>query len=87
MSAYDYQKISHLIPNIKNPVFNRSEQLALKNGFEVVYDNDAYNGRYFIKDGKKWIHNIEALKRQLRVNCDSELLEYDYDVVSYYETH
>ena len=52
-----------------------------------VYDEDAYNGRYFIKDGKKWIHNIEALKRQLRVNCDSELLEYDYDVVSYYETH
>ena len=43
----------------------RSEQLAVKNGFEVVYDKDAYNGRYFIKDGKKWIHNIDALKRQL----------------------
>lgn len=87
MSAYNYNEISQFLQNIKNSDFNRSEQLALKNGFEVVYDNDAYNGRYFIKDGKKWIHNIDALKRQLRVNCDSELSEYDYDVVSYYETH
>ena len=61
--------------------------MAIKNGFEVVYDKDAYNGRYFIKDAKKWIHNIDALKRQLRVNRDSELSEYDYDVVAYYETH
>ena len=87
MSAYNYNEISQFLQNIKNSDFNRSELLAIKNGFEVVYDEDAYNGRYFIKDGKKWIHNIEALKRQLRVNCDSELLEYDYDVVSYYETH
>ena len=87
MSAYNYNEISQFLQNIKNSDFYRSELLAIKNGFEVVYDEDAYNGRYFIKDGKKWIHNIEALKRQLRVNCDSELLEYDYDVVSYYETH
>jgi len=87
MSAYNYNEISQFLQNIKNSDFNRSELLAIKNGFEVVYDEDAYNGRYFIKDGKKWIHNIDALKRQLRVNCDSELSEYDYDVVSYYETH
>ncbi len=87
MSAYNHNEISQLLQNIKNSDFNRSEQLAVKNGFEVVYDKDAYNGRYFIKDGKKWIHNIEALKRQLRVNSDSELSEYDYDVVAYYETH
>lgn len=87
MSAYNYNEISQFLQNIKNSDFNRSEQLAVKNGFEVVYDKDAYNGRYFIKDGKKWIHNIEALKRQLRVNSDSELSEYDYDVVAYYETH
>ena len=87
MSAYNHNEISQLLQNIKNSDFNRSEQLAVKNGFEVVYDKDAYNGRYFIKDGKKWIHNIDALKRQLRVNSDSELSEYDYDVVAYYETH
>jgi hypothetical protein len=87
MSAYNYAEISKLLQNIKNPDFNRSEQLAVKNGFEVVYDKDAYNGRYFIKDGKKWIHNIDALKRQLRKDSDSELSEYDYDVVAYYETH
>ncbi len=87
MSAYNHNEISQLLQNIKNSDFNRSELLAIKNGFEVVYDKDAYNGRYFIKDGKKWIHNIEALKRQLRVNSDSELSEYDYDVVAYYETH
>ena len=87
MSAYNHNEISQLLQNIKNSDFNRSELLAIKNGFEVVYDKDAYNGRYFIKDGKKWIHNIDALKRQLRVNSDSELSEYDYDVVAYYETH
>lgn len=87
MSAYNYNEISQFLQNIKNSDFNRSELLAIKNGFEVVYDEDAYNGRYFIKDGKKWIHNIDALKRQLRVNSDSELSEYDYDVVAYYETH
>ncbi|WP_323590792.1 hypothetical protein [Aliarcobacter butzleri] len=87
MSAYNYNEISQLLQNIKNSDFNRSELLAIKNGFEVVYDEDAYNGRYFIKDGKKWIHNIEALKRQLRINSDAELSEYDYDVSAYYKTH
>ena len=87
MSAYNYNEISQFLQNIKNSDFNRSELLAIKNGFEVVYDKDAYNGRYFIKDGKKWIHNIDALKRQLRVNSDSELSEYDYDVSAYYKTH
>ncbi|MCT7540327.1 hypothetical protein N5T82_10775 [Aliarcobacter cryaerophilus] len=87
MSAYNYNEISQFLQNIKNSDFNRSELLAIKNGFEVVYDEDAYNGRYFIKDGKKWIHNIEALKRQLRINSDAELSEYDYDVSAYYKTH
>ena len=89
MGAFGYTKrketTSYVAAN--NPDFNYSEKSALRNGFDVVYDEDAYNGRYFVKEGKKWIHNIDALKRQLRVNCDSELSEYDYDVVSYYETH
>ena len=50
-------------------------------------DENAYNGRYFIKDGKKWIHNIDALKRQLGINNDRELENMDYDVDSYHQTH
>lgn len=85
MSSYNYKQVSQQLEKHLN--FNRSEQLAIKSGFTMVIDVNAFNGRYFIQDGKKWIHNIDALKRQLRVNRDSELSEYDYDVVAYYETH
>lgn len=67
--------------------FNRSEQLALNNGFQVVLDGDAYNGRYFIKDGKKWIHNLSALKRQMGTYRDNEVESMGYDVAAYYATH
>lgn len=67
--------------------FNRSEYLALKNGFQVVLDENAYNGRYFIKDGKKWIHNISALKSQLRIYDDYGVEKMGYDVAVYYQTH
>lgn len=87
MSAYNYNEISQFLQNIKNSDFNRSELLAIKNGFEVVYDEDAYNGRYFIKDGKKWIHNIDALKRQFGTSSDSEVEEKGYDVEAYYSYH
>lgn len=87
MSAYNYNEISQFLQNIKNSDFNRSELLAIKNGFEVVFDENAYNGRYFIKDGKKWIHNIDALKRQFGTSSDSEVEEKGYDVVAYYSCH
>ncbi len=87
MSAYNYNEISQFLQNIKNSDFNRSELLAIKNGFEVVYDKDAYNGRYFIKDGKKWIHNIDALQRQFGMSSDSEVEEKGYDVEAYYSCH
>lgn len=67
--------------------FTRSEQKALQNGFEVIYDENAYNGRYFVKNGKKWIHNIDALKRQLGTSSDSEVEEKGYDVEAYYSCH
>lgn len=87
MSAYNYNEISQFLQNIKNSDFNRSELLAIKNGFEVVFDENAYNGRYFVKDSKKWIHNIEALKRQLGTSSDSEVEEKGYDVEAYYSCH
>ena len=64
--------------------FTRSEQKALQNGFEVIYDENAYNGRYFVKNGKKWIHNIDALKSQLRIRNDNVLAQNGYDVDAYY---
>ena len=85
MSAYNYNEISQQLKQITNSDFNRSELLAIKNGFDVVFDEDAYNGRYFIKDGKKWIHNIDALKRQINVSCDDALEDKGYNVEAYYD--
>jgi hypothetical protein len=85
MSAYNYQRVSTQFDQKLN--FNRSEQLAINNGFKVVLDEDAYNGRYFIKDGKKWIHNIAALKKQCGVYDNSVLEQMGYDVYAYFETH
>lgn len=85
MSAYNYRQTSKVLNKQLN--FNRSEQLALKNGFEVVLDEKAYNGRYFVREGKIWIHNISALKKQLRIYNNKELELHGYDVKAYFETH
>ncbi len=89
MGAFGYAKrketTSYVAAN--NPGFNNSEKTALRNGFEVVYDEDAYNGRYFVKEGKKWIHNIAALKGQLNISNDYQLARMGYDVDTYYACH
>lgn len=89
MGAFGYatskEKTSYVSAN--NPSFNFSEKKALGNGFEVVYDEDAYNGRYFMKEGKKWIHNITALKGQLNINNDYQLTRMGYDVDAFYACH
>ncbi|MGC7559420.1 hypothetical protein [Pasteurella sp. PK-2025] len=74
--------------------YNQSETLALSLGYTEVADINAFRGRYFIKNGKKWIHNIEALRRKLNADygryIDDEELEasapegFGYDVVAYY---
>ena len=85
MSSFNYKQVSQQLEKHLN--FNRSEKLALKYSFEMVIDEEAYNGRYFIKDGKKWIHNIDDLKRQLGTKSDDVLINNGYDVKSYYLTH
>lgn len=85
MMAFNYQNPAKQFD--QELKFNRSEYLALKNGFQVVLDENAYNGRYFIKDGKKWIHNISALKSQLRIYDDYGVEKMGYDVAVYYQTH
>lgn len=61
--------------------------MALKNSFKAVEDENAYNGRYFVKNGKIWIHNIKALKYQLHIANDNDLIAKGYDVSTYYSTH
>ena len=64
-----------------------SERLALPHGFVEISDFNAYNGRYFIKNDKIWIHDIGALKSKLGVVSDSELRTHSYDVETYYILH
>ncbi len=74
-----------------NIPYDESEILAISLGFQEIIDDKAYKGRYFIKDGKKWIHNIEALRNFLgksyyRYICDEELRDFfGYDVDGYYQ--
>lgn len=68
----------------KTPAYNASEQQAYDNGYRAVYDSRAYNGRYFQKDGKIWIHNMVALKKGLGVYDEDELEDLGYDVSAYY---
>ncbi len=64
-----------------------SERLALSLGFKEIPYPDAYNGRYFIKNNKIWIHDIDALKARLGVITDRSLQVHGYDVKTYYSVH
>lgn len=64
--------------------YAKNVELAIALGFEEIIDPKAYKGKYYIKDEKIWIHDIEALKLKMRVNFDSDL-EPQYDVESYYK--
>jgi hypothetical protein len=65
--------------------YNGSEQHAYNCGFKAVDDENAYNGRYFIKNGKKWIHNLKALKSTIGISNEYKLKQLGYDVDSYYK--
>lgn len=77
--------------------YNESELEALAAGFSEVADERAYRGRYFIRAGKKWIHNLGKLRAKLhkeygRYICDEELAAkhpegFGYDVENYYSRH
>lgn len=80
--------------NYSSIPYNNSELLALSLGYEEVADSKAYNQRYFILNGKKWIQNLEALRHKLnaqhgRYITDEELEAsepegFGYDVEAYY---
>lgn len=77
-----------------NPSYTESEMNAIAAGFVEVRDERAYNGRYFMKNGKKWIHNLEALRKKLNAEygryIDDEELSapapegFGYDIETYY---
>ena len=61
--------------------YDNNVKIALNMGFEEVYDEKAYKGKCYKKDGLLWIHDIEALKASL--NFDENKLKH-YDDGSYY---
>ena len=64
--------------------YQTSVELALHLGYEEVQDPQAFKSRYFIKDGKKWIHDIEALMRHLGISQYSDLEDLGYDLNNYH---
>jgi hypothetical protein len=65
--------------------YSKNIELAMSLGLQEVSDENAYNGKFYVKNGIIWIHNIEALKAKLRVKSDQELKTLNYDVDSYYK--
>lgn len=65
--------------------YDNSVELALALNFERVEDADAFNGEYFIKGNKKWIHWIKKLKNKLGIEDEEELRKHGYDLESYYK--
>lgn len=85
----------HNTKNVQGNVdYSYSELLALHLGYVEIADPLAYKGRYFFKNGKKWIHNIGALMKTLsntygRYISEEELSApspegFGYDVEAYY---
>ncbi|EFP0168637.1 hypothetical protein HLW99_003245 [Escherichia coli] len=57
---------------------------ALSMGFEKVLDDRGYDsGAYYVKDGKKWIFDIVALKQKQGATSDDELKILGYVVDTY----
>lgn len=65
--------------------YAKSVELALALGYKEILDENAYKGRYFIKNEKKWIHHIEALKKKLNVHSNTELATLGYDIENYHK--
>ena len=77
--------------------YTQSEIEAIIAGYDEKADERAYNGRCFVKAGKKWIHNLGALRNKLtteygRYIDDEELSApypegFGYDVENYYSRY
>ena len=65
--------------------YQKSRELAIANGYQEIPDSSAYMGAYFLKNDKKWIHNIDGLKNHLGVVSSGELESLGYDVDAYFQ--
>ena len=63
--------------------YEKSIELAMALGYEEILNNNAFQGRCYVKNDKIWIYNIEALKATLGIEENIELDELDYDVEAY----
>ena len=94
MSFITNNQITNTVSVARVQDYTESELLALSLGFVEVPDEKAFRGRYFIKNGKKWIHNLGKLRAVLTNNyghyvTDEKLSApapegFGYDVESYY---
>ena len=64
----------------------REESIALakENGFQEIHVERAHNGIIYIKNGKRWIHDIRKLQKSLNSNEDG-LARLGYDTDTYYD--
>ncbi|MNC66142.1 hypothetical protein D3C75_1165110 [compost metagenome] len=69
--------------------YQKSVELAKALGYEGIPDESAYKGIYYSKNGRIWIHDIEALKASLGSISSKELesLGYDVDAYNKYKNH
>lgn len=89
-----YKQSKTVAPNRPFIPYTASEIEALIAGYVEMADDRAYNGRFFVKSGKKWIHNLNSLRKKLsemygRYIDDEELNAgypegFGYDVENYY---
>ncbi len=87
LDSFEDLRLKDAASNIKvttKKSYTPSERSALKKGFLEITDPNAYNGRYFIKNEKIWIHDIGALKARLGVSTDQAVRDHGYDVETYY---
>lgn len=52
---------SHIIESVQLIPYTNEEQLALSSGHQEMRQDNAYRGRFFIKNGLKWMFNIKSL--------------------------
>lgn len=64
---------------------NHNIRLAYTLGYKRIRTSRGYKGFCYVKDGKTWIHNIDALKDKLGVTNDQQLVDLNYAVEDYYK--
>lgn len=68
---------------INNGKHTRKKALGM--GYTEVPDENAYSGAYYIKNGLKWIFNIQGLKKDLGVVSNEQLSQENYDIETYFK--